>query len=136
MTYDATLTDYGVTELTTGNIRIGPAAFSSPDYLKATVIHEYGHSVLDRVFSGGKWAWSSPESAWNYRDGIIGYKQEIIQSGKMHIGRKVLSATAIAPGRTWFYGSTTLSGVLPLNPVWYAKGVVKNKWFHLLPRRF
>lgn len=136
MTYDPTVNDYGVTNLNSGNIRIGPAAFKSPDYLKATIIHEYGHSALERAVVGGKWTWTSPGRPWNYGDGIVGYGEEIRQAGRMHIGRSVLNATVSTPGSNWVYGARTLINATPVNPVWHAKGVIRNKWWHLLPRRF
>ena len=46
--YDPTLTgSYGVTPPVGANlVDIGPAAFSSPDLLKATMVHEYGHAIF------------------------------------------------------------------------------------------
>lgn len=136
MTYDATEKDYGITSMLTGDIRIGSAAFKSPDHLKATIIHEYGHSVYDRVFVGGKWAWKDKGAPWNYGDGIIGYSEEIRQAGRMHINRAIHKAIVSTPGRNWTYGAKTLINRTPVNPVWHAKGVIKNKWWFLLPKRF
>ncbi|MFM2394757.1 MAG: hypothetical protein RLZZ546_2739 [Bacteroidota bacterium] len=54
----------------------------------------------------------------------------------MHIGKSALNGTVSTPGRNWTYGSTTLLNQVPVNPVWHAKGIINNRWFYLLPRRF
>lgn len=46
-----------------------------------------------------------------------------------------LNATVSKPGSNWTYGFRTLVGKTPVNLVWYAKGIIKNKWFHVLPKR-
>ncbi|KAA0227047.1 hypothetical protein EDS67_17745 [candidate division KSB1 bacterium] len=121
MVYDPSIQDYGVTNLNTGNVRIGPPAFNSTSELKATIAHEYAHSVLDRVMIGGRWQWVSPMEAWNYNDGIIGYGAEIVNSGRLRISHSTLAGT---------FPNTTNH----LNPYWHRFGW--KKWWHLIPRRF
>ena len=123
MSYDVNLEDWGSTNLTTGNIRIGNSAFDSSDHLKTTIAHEYYHSVKDRIYDfikgGFKWI-SDRTMSWNGYDGSIGYRGEIELSGKMHIRLKFL--------RKYDNGQ-------PLNPVWYSKEV-KGKFWHIIPKRF
>jgi len=123
MTYNASLTDYGITDPYTGNIEIGPAAFRSSSELKATIVHEFGHSVKDRVLdaSGNFVNWQYPSGSFAsasptlVTDGPLGYANEIFNAGKLHIKSQFL-----APN---------------YNPLWseWNKGF---KWYYLAPRRY
>ncbi|WP_317039889.1 RHS repeat-associated core domain-containing protein [Chryseobacterium kwangjuense] len=74
MTYDGTYDGFGVTNLTTGNIRIGDTAFISASMFKATISHEYYHSTLDRIYTLDKgYTWADPRGIFS-RDGYLGYK--------------------------------------------------------------
>lgn len=57
MKFNTNISDYGETDLLTGNIEIGAYAFDSPSLLKATIIHEYYHSVYSRINTNGTWSW-------------------------------------------------------------------------------
>ncbi len=119
MTYNSSLADYGVTDPKTGAIEIGPSAFKSPDLLKATAVHEYGHAMLDRLTSGGKFTgWAYPPGKFSaanstlVADGPLGYAQEIYNAGKMKIGLKALNtdnplwnewSRPLGQGRKWSY---------------------------------
>jgi len=119
MGYNPDLSDYGVTHLPSGNVEIGPAAFENISMLKATVIHEFSHSTLNRVFMGNRWTWNLPDrAAWNMNDGTTGYRSEIINSGRMHI-----------------HPSSFGTKDHIINPVWYS-GTLKNKWFYTIPLRY
>jgi hypothetical protein len=99
MTYNGNLTDYGVTNPNTGNIEIGPAAFNSPSELKATMVHEFGHSVKDRILdaAGNFVNWQYPSGSFNSTnatlgtDGPLGYGNEIFNAGKLHIKSQYLA---------------------------------------------
>ena len=127
MAYDESISAYGVTYETTGNVRIGKAAFESPSMLKATMIHEYTHSISDRVFLNGEWQFSLDRQAkWNHGDGVRAYASEIIHSGKMHIKTSALKLIKIRPGYSPF----------KVNPVWHQPGIIKGKFWYTIPRRF
>lgn len=114
MAYDPNLNDYGVTYLISGNIEIGSVAFSSPSMLKATIIHEYTHSVSDRIFVNNKWQWNLDRSAsWNYSDGVRAYASEIYHSGAMNISTKVLRM---------------MTDGFQVNPVWHQPGIIKGRF--------
>lgn len=99
MTYNGNLTDYGITDPYTGNIEIGPAAFRSTSELKATIVHEFGHSVKDRVLdaSGNFVQWQYPSGTFTstsstlVTDGPLGYANEIFNAGKLHIKSQYLA---------------------------------------------
>ena len=126
MTYDNTLVGaYGITDPLTGDITIGNLAFKSADLLKATTVHELGHSLLDRVLdsSGSFIDWAYPQGAFNTTnstlsdDGPLGYAQEIYNAGKMKIGISTLNSVD--------------------NPLWsqWNKGWL-NKILYTVPARF
>jgi hypothetical protein len=123
MTYNGNLTDYGVTDPYTGNIEIGPAAVRSSSELKATIVHEYAHSVRDRVLDASgnfvQWQYSTGSfSSTNQTlvtDGPLGYANEIFNAGKLHIKSQFL-----------------MPQYNPLCSEWN-RGF---KWFYLIPRRF
>ncbi|TRX42156.1 RHS repeat-associated core domain-containing protein [Flavobacterium restrictum] len=126
MTYDNSLKDYGITDPVTGNITIGPVAFSSDAFLKATTVHELGHSILDRTMSNGVFnGWKYPSGVFPANnstlatDGPLGYAQEIYSYGKMNMGL------------------TNLNSIRSANPLWteWSKGWF-SKTFSLLPMRF
>jgi hypothetical protein len=141
-TYDEKLPDFGSTNLSTGDVRIGPGAFDNgytgwrdPSILKATMAHEFGHSTIDRIMKGGRLTWKSGSGAgWNFGDGAIGYESEIRLAAKMHINPKSLRST-INSSSSWSYGGRTLLNQQPWNPIWYS-GTLKNKWLYLIPKRF
>tara|TARA_B110000091_G_C13463761_1_gene329244 strand:+ start:187 stop:351 length:165 start_codon:yes stop_codon:yes gene_type:complete len=54
----------------------------------------------------------------------------------MHISKKVLKQVISTPGKNWSFGSNLLNNSVPVNPVWHVKGLVKNKWYHVLSKRF
>lgn len=123
MKYNANLRAYGVTDPATGNIEIGPAAMNSSSELKATIVHEFGHSVRDRILdaSGNFVGWQYPEGQFNssnatlVTDGPIGYANEIYNAGTLNI-----KAQYLAPN---------------YNPLWseWSKGF---KWFYVAPQRY
>ena len=123
MKYNATLQEYGITDPVTGNIEIGPAAFKSSSELKATLVHEYGHSVRDRMLdANGKFIrWEYPIGKFNssnatlVTDGPIGYANEIFNAGRLNIKVQYL-----APN---------------YNPLWseWNKGF---KWLYTTPQRY
>lgn len=127
MYYDSSVEDYGVTEPMTGDVKIGPSAFSSSSLLKATMIHEMGHSILDRVLdSSGRFKnWKYEPGKYPSRnqtlskDGPLGYAQEIYNSGTMKINTSVLKNAN-------------------LNPLWseWSKAIGGSRFFHTLPMRF
>ncbi len=127
MKYDKLLKgkDYGITDPYTGNVSIGPDAFESPSLLKATIVHEYGHSVYDRILDANgnfvRWRYQPgsyhSSSSLLAADGPIGYAQEIYNSGRLHIALSDLRKA----NPLWFEWSTKIGG---------------SKWFHLIPRRF
>jgi len=127
MTYDATLRQYGITDPLTGDVLIGNRAFDSPSLLKATAVHEYGHSTLDRVLdSTGKFiGWKYPIGSYSSGhsllsgDGPIGYAQEIRNAGIMKISRSALKDSYLNP--LWREWNRSLGGSLFIN---------------VLPRRF
>ncbi|MCG7281944.1 hypothetical protein MHJ94_11645 [Chryseobacterium taklimakanense] len=122
ITYDETPGAYGTTSLN-GNIKIGSAAFESHSLLKATMIHEYTHSVSDRILVNGRWEWSTKDEApWNFNDGTRAYSSEIFNSGKMHINVSALKM--LNPDGSY------------ANPVWYQPGYIKGKFWYTIPRRF
>ncbi len=132
MTYDPAEPDFGSTDLPTGDISIGPAAYKNGSYLKATMVHEYGHSVYDRVIDAtGNWSWKYNSSNWSSAnptinvDGPVGYSMEIANAGRLHL----------TPG-------TLGSGD---NPLWsnYSmyldmrnNNFLNFKWLYLIPQRF
>jgi hypothetical protein len=129
--------NYGVTFLETGNVEIGRAAFESSSMLKATMIHEFGHSTVDRVLVSGSWKWNfNNPASWNYGDGITGYSNEIYNAGRMHIATSALSKLTYVSGFNWSYGSTIFKNQFVVNPVWYAGGIISAKWRFLIPQRF
>jgi RHS repeat-associated protein len=126
MTYDSSAADFGVTNKTTGNISIGPKAFTSDAFLKATTIHELGHSILDRVrLPDGSIVWKYPTGGYASsntilsKDGPLGYAQEIYNYGKMNMGL------------------SNFNSIRSQNPLWseWSKGWF-SKTFSLLPMRF
>ena len=136
ISFNASDPDFGSTSLN-GNISIGKAAFESSSMLKATIIHEYWHSTVDRVFQSGSWSFITDRPApWNYGDGVGAYASEIKNSGRMHISSNALSKVSFLRGNIWNYGATTLQGSFVVNPTWYAKGIVKSKWWYQIPKRF
>ena len=89
------LNNDGLTRGPEGDIRIGDNAFGSLDNLKATMVHEYAHLILDRKLVNGvfeEWIYTNdvindmnvPEH-WYY-DGPSGYPNEVFNAGKLHIG--------------------------------------------------
>jgi len=129
--------NFGSTALSSGDISIGSAAFQSSSIFKATMIHEYWHSTVDRVLQNGRWSFAlDRQGYWNNQDGVGAYASEIRNAGRMHISSKALSQVSFLRGNSWTYGSTSMSGSFLVNPVWYAKGVIKSKWWYLIPKRF
>ncbi len=122
--YDSKLTEaYGVTPPVGADlVYIGPSAFDSPDLLKATMVHEYGHALLDKVktASGGfsHWAYPSTGTTTLSIDGPLGYAQEIYSSSKMKIGLKALNTD----NPLWNQWSNSLGG--------------GSKWKYVMPTRF
>ncbi len=126
MNYDANLNNdpkyvnaTAVTNPQTGDVRVGPYSFGSADVLKRSVVHEYGHSTLDRVIgSNGRFTWKYPPKSFPTSnatingDGPIGYAQEIYNSGRMNISRSVMQRTQ---GYDW---------------------LIKGSLRHNIPRRF
>lgn len=128
MSYDHSLTDYGGTSLTTGNVRIGPSAFDSRSHLKLTVAHEWGHSVLDRIYDANTSTWSWVDNSGLYgADGSIGYRSEIINAGRLQATSLSLTESVITP---W--------GPDYINPLWhdYKKFKWFEKWYYFIPRRY
>src|SRR5690606_2377717 len=81
----------GVTDGLTGSVDIGPSAFSNSSTLKLTMVHEYGHSVYDRLIdaSGNFIDWRSNIRSANStisKDGLIGYSSEILNAGRLKVG--------------------------------------------------
>ena len=94
MTYDGSYTDeYGKTNLFTGDITIGPLAYESFDEFKATIVHEYAHSTLDRVLDangiGIGWKYNKYSvkgiDSPLFKDGPLGYANEINNGGILQI---------------------------------------------------
>ncbi|MCG7501719.1 FG-GAP-like repeat-containing protein [Tenacibaculum sp. Mcav3-52] len=139
--YDSELEHLGVTN-TDGSIGIGIDAFESSDILKSTMAHEYGHYINDiAVHNGEKVLKIYGRAEWNNYDGTSGYKEAIKRSGEMNIGIKTLKRLKYFESNPewvniWEYGNTVMLNEAPYNPVWYAKGVLKNKWWYTLPKRF
>lgn len=123
MTYNSQLTDYGVTDPLTGNIEIGPSAFRSSSELKATIVHEFGHSVRDRILdvSGNFIDWQYPQGSFVSTnqtlatDGPLGYANEIFNAGKLHIKSRFLKPQ--------------------YNPLW-SEWKKCCKWSYLLHKRY
>lgn len=94
---------YGVTDLSTGDIYIGPGAFQSNSLLKATIVHEYGHSILGRINVNGNWTWRYPQLSYNVTnktlsfDGPLGYAQEIFNKGRMKINLSAIRNPKLNP---------------------------------------
>ncbi len=128
--FDRNLGDYGSTDGFTGDVTIGPDALRNASFLKATMIHEYYHSN-DRELLFGIWGFKLDPTidAWNYNDGVGAYANEIKNSGKMHISIATLKYHTFG----YFNG---VPGFDFANPVWFRSGIVKARWFYLLPRRF
>lgn len=126
MTYNSSLPEYGVTHPGTGAIEIGPIAFNSPSLLKATIVHEYGHLVLDRLTtsSGAFSGWAYPSGSFSAidatlaADGPLGYAQEIYSAGRMKTGLKAL----YTDNPLWKEWSRSLGG--------------GSKWKYVIPMRF
>ena len=130
MKYNSNLSAYGETDPYTGNIEIGPAGIRSSSELKATMVHEYGHSVRDRVLdAGGNFVqWQYPTGSFSstnqtlVTDGPLGYANEIYNAGKLHIKPKFL-APQYNPlwsewNKSWFY-LTPNRFTNPVNLLWY-----------------
>ncbi|MBO9563069.1 MAG: VCBS repeat-containing protein [Niastella sp.] len=133
MTYNQAQPDYGETDEITGNIEIGPPAFTSSSYLKYTVVHEYGHSVYERILDAHgnfvRWRYG-PDNFRSFSnstldtDGPLAYSMEFLNAGRLR------------------------AGILPLqrdNPLWTNYTLFKDmsnnnflnfKWLYLIPRRF
>lgn len=94
---------YGATDLSTGDIYIGPGAFQSNSLLKATIVHEYGHSILGRINVNGNWTWRYPQLSYNVTnktlsfDGPLGYAQEIFNKGRMKINLSAIRNPKLNP---------------------------------------
>lgn len=129
--------DYGRTYVRFGNIEIGPKAFKTTSLLKATMIHEQAHSIFDRIMIDYE-MYADPlnPTAWNYGDGTRGYISEIQNAGRMHIRTSAFKLLEPSPGDIWRYGNRFFKDQIPINPVWYAPGVIKSRWTYLIPRRF
>ncbi|GAA4159078.1 hypothetical protein GCM10022217_21220 [Chryseobacterium ginsenosidimutans] len=131
-TYDSSETDYGVTDPITGDIAIGPAAFDSADFLKATTVHELGHSLLDRVLdtSGNFTDWAYPQGSFNSsnstlsEDGPLGYAQEIYNAGRLNIGIKAL----LPKENPLLWTTWGLSKIFNLVPLRFGGNVVLKKY--------
>lgn len=123
MKYNPNVQDYGVTNPYTGNIDVVPVAFHSSSELKATPVHEYGHSVRDRILdANGKFVgWQYPSGQFNSSsatlsiDGPIGYSNEIYNAGKLNIKVHYLSPN--------------------YNPLW-SEWNKRFKWFYVAPQRY
>lgn len=119
---------YGVTTPdATNNIFIDPKAFGSSSLLKATLVHEYGHLMLDKIVAGGQfmgWRYNNYANSLNNAtlstDGPLGYAQEIYNSGKMHISPSFLKSAV---------------NNNPLYRIWNSSKY-GSKLFYALPRRF
>lgn len=94
------------------------------------------YSVLERSFVNGQWQWTSPGQPWNYMDGIIGYKNEIVNAGRMHIKKHVLTDIWNTPGQTGHMEMLFLETANLSIQFGTLMAIVKHKWFHLIPRRF
>jgi len=99
----------------------------SASFLKATVVHEYGHSTIDRILDANgkaiRWKYQNYRSADDdlALDGPIGYGNEILNSGNMHISRRVLTHVT--------------------NPLWHRWNLFNpgnwgSRFFHSIPQRF
>lgn len=91
--YDSKLIGaYGVTPTVGADLveDIGPALFTSPYLLKATMVHEYGHAIQDKIktASGGFSKWTYAPGAFPAidatlaADGPLGYAHEIYSAGR------------------------------------------------------
>jgi RHS repeat-associated protein len=124
MNYDPTELDYAVTLPQTGFVNVGPSAFDNAGLFKASLIHEAGHSLKDRLVdaNGNFTGWRYPSGGYAstdptlVKDGPIGYANEIYNAGRMHINYREFK---------------------PYNNLWKfwdnSKG---NKWLLLIPQRF
>ena len=120
--------DYGSTNLYTGDISVGSAAFKSNSILKATIVHEYGHSILDRIKDvNGNWSWKYQ----NYgtanqtlaNDGPLAYAQEIFNKGRMKIKLNAIRNPKLNP----------------LFEIWNLKAPAQffgRRWQFMIPLRF
>ena len=84
------------------DIYVDPIAFSSANLLKATMVHEYGHLILDKIITNGDFVgWVYPPGTYSgaggnaalLEDGPLGYAQEIYSSGRLHISRSFLRSS-------------------------------------------
>jgi RHS repeat-associated protein len=119
---------FGVTPpVLTNDIYVDPSAFGSTSLLKATMVHEYGRLILDKIIANGVVNWAYPAGSYTNSlgnailtaDGPLGYAQEIYNAGRLHINPSILKPQQLNP----------------LYSIWNGN---RYGWklFHLLPRRF
>lgn len=123
-----TLGNYGVTPPNvSSDIFIDRIAFKNPSILKATLVHEYGHLMLDKIIQNGQfigWTYNNYSNSLNnstlFVDGPLGYAQEIYNSGNLHLSPSFLKSAA---------------NNNPLYSIWNSSKY-GSKLFYSLPRRF
>jgi RHS repeat-associated protein len=84
--------DFGATARdATNNAFIDPSAFKNSSILKATMVHEYGHVMLDKIIAEGRFYGMRGPYSGRFKipvletDGPNGFAQEIYNSGRLHL---------------------------------------------------